>query len=50
MCVCEAYTLLRMLDVPYTRDGKDQVLRMIHVRILDGSGAVLLCNPAIAFN
>jgi len=27
-----AYTLLRMLDVPYTRDGKDKVLRMIHVR------------------
>jgi hypothetical protein len=21
-----------MLDVPYTRDGKDKVLRMIHVR------------------
>ena len=37
----EAYTLLRMLDVPYTRDGKDQVLRMIHVRhssFLPGEG------------
>ena len=29
---CHAYTLLRMLDVPYTRDGESKVLRLIHVR------------------
>ncbi|CAJ1421908.1 unnamed protein product [Effrenium voratum] len=27
-----AYTLLRMLDIPYTRDGQQKILRMLHVR------------------